>query len=605
MKRLFAALALALLGSRAPAQSLPLLHADGPRIVDAAGREVRLRGVNVGGWLLQESYMLNTDTLNSQGRIKRALLRTMPEADVEKFYADYRANYVTQADINFIADQGFNCVRVPFHYDLLLTAAQRHARNQALATGDVSAYVQALAGWYDRNELFTSPDQAPGFAVLDKVIEWCATRKMYVVLDLHAAPGGEGTDRNINDNLVPLDLWKRRDAQGRLLYQDMTVRLWEKLSARYKNNASVAMYDLINEPHNVDAAHGLSPDHTELNALFSRLIDAVRAQGDPHLLLLEGNGYGNDYTNLTPTDLKARDKTNLVYNAHHYWSTNDPQATDANNPNQVSLIGGMVQFRAAHRVPVWVGETGENSNEWIAAAYRAFDAQGIGWCHWTLKRVGGRTSLLDVAPYGSILNAAGRAALLRNGQFANCRVNRDVVDALTRELRTDATKPFAALALPGLVPAAAYDLGRNGKAYFDIYAEKTGGLQAPAPNAGGAYRNDGVDLSPNPTGPGFVVDHTEAGEWLNYTVRIGHAGPYAAHLRAANPTPRATRLVLALDGKPLGTFEVPANAPAADWPLVAKGPGTLPAGQHTLRLTVQDAGAVLGGLDFKAAPARK
>ena len=601
MKRLLTALALVLLARLSPAQPLPLLHADGPKIVDPAGREVRLRGVNVGGWLLQESYILKTDTLGSQGRIKRALLRTMPEADVEQFYADYRANYITQADINFIADQGFNCVRVPFHYDLLLTPAQRHARYQALATGDVPAYVQALAGYYDRNELFTNPEQAPGFAILDKIIEWCAARKMYVVLDLHAAPGGQGTDPNINDNLAPLDLWKRHDAKGRLLYQDMTVRLWEKLAARYKSNPAVAMYDLINEPHNVDAAHGLSANHTELNALFSRLIDAVRAQGDHHLLLLEGNGYGNDYTNLTPADLKINDKTNLVYNAHHYWNTNDPQAADAKNLNQLSLIGGMVRFRAAQHVPVWVGETGENSNEWIAAAYRAFDAQGIGWCHWTFKRVDGRTSLLDVKPYGSILDAAGRAALLRNCQFANCRVNRDVVDALTRELRTDDTKPFAALSLPGTVPAADYDLGRNGKAYFDSYAEKTGGLQAPAPNTGGAYRNDGVDLSANPAGPGFVVDHTAAGEWLNYTVRIGKAGPYVARLRAANPTPRPVRVALTLDGAPLGTFEVPGNAQATDWPLSAKGPLALPAGPHTLRLTTGDAGAVLGGMSFEAA----
>ena len=602
MNYLPVALALALLGGPATAQSLPPLRAQGPQIVDAAGRAVRLRGVNVGGWLLQESYMLRTDSLGSQGRIRRALLRTLPEAAVEQFYADYRANYVTRADIDFLADQGFNCVRVPFHYDLLLTPAQRHARSQALATGHVAAYVQALADAYDRNELFTSPGQAPGFALLDDVIQWCAARNMYVVLDLHAAPGGQGTDPNINDNLAPLDLWKRRDARGRLIYQDIAVRLWETLAARYKNTAAVAMYDLLNEPHNVDANHGLSANHAELNALYSRLIDAVRAQGDQHLLLLEGDGYGNDYHNLRPADLKSKDKTNLVYNAHHYWNTNDPAAADAKNADQLALIGGMVRFRAAQHVPVWVGEIGENSNEWLAAAYRALDAAGIGWCHWTLKRVDGRTSLLDVPPYGSILDAAGRAALLRNCQFAHCRVNRDVVDALTRELRTDATAPFAALDLPGTVPAVDYDLGRNGQAYFDTYAEKTAGLQAPDPNAGGAYRNDGVDIGPNPAGPGFAVTHTAAGEWLNYTVRIGRAGPYAVRLRAANPTPRPARLALTLDGAPLGTFEVPGNVLATDWPLApaAKGPLLLPTGPHTLRLTVNDAGPVLGGMSFEA-----
>ena len=56
-----------------------------------------LRGCNVGGWLLQESYIIKTDTLNSQGQIKRGLLRVMPEAEMEEFYRKYRAGFVNKA----------------------------------------------------------------------------------------------------------------------------------------------------------------------------------------------------------------------------------------------------------------------------------------------------------------------------------------------------------------------------------------------------------------------------------------------------------------------------------------------------------------------------
>jgi endoglucanase len=121
-----------LLISGVAAQSLSMLRANGPAIVDASNRPVVLRGINVGGWLLQESYILETDSLNSQWRIQQAMLRTMPEAAVEDFYRQYRANYITKADIDFIAKQGFNCVRLPFHYDLFLTAQQRQARTKAL-----------------------------------------------------------------------------------------------------------------------------------------------------------------------------------------------------------------------------------------------------------------------------------------------------------------------------------------------------------------------------------------------------------------------------------------------------------------------------------------
>ena len=471
--------------SSASAQQLSRLSAKGPQIVDAQGRPVVLRGVNVGGWLLQESYILQTDTLGCQRRIQQGLLRSMPEKEVEAFYRQYRAGFVTKADIDFIARQGFNCVRLPFHYDLFLTQEQRRARTKALQNPQndaaLTAYVQALSQWYDEGKLFTDLDKLDGIQAIDNVLSWCAANRMYVVLDLHAAPGGQGTDPNINDNFRPLDLWKRRDAKGRLIYQDVTVRLWEQLAKRYRSDARVAMYDLINEPHNLSQANGLSADNQELSALYSRLIDAVRAQKDAHLLLLEGNGYGNEYTNLTPDKLKVKDKTGLVYNSHRYWCPNEATATDP-NPNQINLVSNLAAFRDKWQVPVWVGETGENSNEWFAAAVQQLNAQNIGWCHWNLKRVDAGTSFLRVKPYGSILTADGRAKLLQNSRFENCEVNRDALFALRQPT---AQQPFVPYTLPATIPAVDYDLGREGAAYHDAYAARTDFREHKPTNDGG------------------------------------------------------------------------------------------------------------------------
>lgn len=524
------------LGAARPAraqQQLSPLRAVGAKMVDATGREVVLRGYNVGGWLLQESYILGTDSLSSQWRIKQGLLRTMPEAEMEDFYRQYRANFIDKADIDFLARQGFNCVRLPLHYDLFLTSAQRQARTAVARDpknpAKLAAYVQQLSSWYDGNQLFNAKKNLDGFRFIDEMVQWCAANNMYLVLDLHAAPGGQGTDRNINDNFQPLDLWKRRDAKGRLLYQDLTVRLWEKLAARYRRETTIAMYDFINEPHNLNQANGLSADNRELSALYSRLIDAVRGQNDQHLLLLEGNGYGNEYTNLTPDKLAARSKTNLVYNAHRYWCPNTDEAADP-NPNQINLFSNLVAFRDRWQVPVWVGETGENSNEWFAAAVQGLNAQGIGWCHWNIKRVDSGAGLLRVAPYGSLLTPEGRAALLRNVQFANCQVNRDVLAALTQP--TDARAAFAPLAIPGQIAATDYDLGRDGVAYHDTFSTRTDYRDQTPTNHGGTYRNDGVDISACPEAAnGFAVSELAAGEWLAYTVTVAAAGSYQAELR--------------------------------------------------------------------------
>lgn len=566
-------------------QTLSPLHASSTRVVDAAGREVVLRGYNVGGWLLQESYILGTDTLNSQWRIQQGLLRTMPEAEVEEFYRQYRKSFITKADIDFLAKQGFNAVRLPFHYDLFLTPTQRRARTAVIrnprSEAQLSAYVEQLSTWHDQNQLFTDAADLEGFRFIDDVVNWCAANKMYVILDLHAAPGGQGTDRNINDNFRPLDLWKRRDKKGRLIYQDVTVRLWEKLAARYKQDSGIAMYDLINEPHNLNEANGLSPDNQELRALYARLITAVRAQGDHHLILLEGNGYGNEYTNLTLDKLGVCDRTNLVYNAHRYWCSNAPEATDP-NPNQVNLIRNLVAFRDHWQVPVWVGETGENSNEWFAAAVQGLNAQNIGWCHWNIKRVDSGAGLLRMAPYGSLLTPQGRTALLRNVQFANCQVNQDVLAALTQPAGMRA--PFAPHTIPGTIPATDYDLGRDGVAYHDSFSARTDYRDHTPHNQGKAYRNDGVDISPTPDAAnGFAVSQLTAGEWLTYTVTVATPGPYTAELRL-QPSPTPGRLRLEVDTQPIGMVTVPAGT---SWTSVSLTTPALRAGSHVLRLLVE------------------
>ena len=578
------------------AQKLSPLHAEGPRMVDATGQEVVLRGYNVGGWLLQESYMLGTDTLNSQWRIKQGLLRTMPEAQMEAFYHQYRQQFITRADIDLLARQGFNCVRLPLHYDLFLTPEQRHARTEVIRDPEndatLDAYVEQLSQWYDANELFAKPKKLDGFRYIDDVVKWCAANRLYLILDLHAAPGGQGTDRNINDNFRPLDLWKRRDAKGRLIYQDMTVRLWEQLASRYRHEPTIALYDFINEPHNLNPEHGLSAGNQELNAFYSRLIDAVRARQDQHLLLLEGNGYGNEYTNLTPDKLTARDKTNLVYNGHRYWCSNDPTLTDS-NPNQINLIANLVAFRQRWQVPVWVGETGENSNEWFAAAVQGLNAANIGWCHWNIKRVDSGAGLLRVAPYGSLLRPEGRAALLRNVRFAPAQLNRDVAAALTQP--ADYRAPFRPLTIPGTLNATDYDLGRDGVAYHDTHSARTDYRDNRPTNHGGAYRNDGVDMVAAPELPGgFAVQELETGEWLTYTVTVATAGIYRAEMHV-RPEAAPGQLLLELDGRPLGTATV---APGTDWTTVALQVPGLPSGKHTLRLQIVEPVQQLGWLRF-------
>ena len=414
-------LLLALVGG-ATAQAQSFLHAAGPKIVNAANQEVLLNGVNLGGWNLQEGYIIKpswggTGGKQTQGAVKQTLYAAgMSDADVEAFYQSYRNNFITKPDIDFLASKGFNCIRLPLHYDLFLTPAQRAMRNGVLGgTTSYASYVSSLSSWYNANQLFVDPANMEAYRLIDNVLTWCAANNMYVVFDLHAAPGSQGTDVNIADALQPLDLWNQS------VYQNITVRLWEKLAARYRNDARVAMYDLLNEPNNV-------PSNQPIHDLFERLIDAVRAQGDNHLLLLEGNGYGNDFNYLTKNSFT--NTANLVYNSHRYSGTgylldNNVGTTDANNPNSLRTIGNLTRFRTTWNVPIWVGETGENTDTWMHDAAQSLNSVGIGWCHWTYKRFenSNNAALMHIPPPYIVDGPAGLPQVLTNILFASAVPN--------------------------------------------------------------------------------------------------------------------------------------------------------------------------------------
>ncbi|GAB3588817.1 RICIN domain-containing protein [Hymenobacter daeguensis] len=418
------ALLLAGIGLAGAASAQSFLHATGPRILNASNQEVLLNGVNLGGWAVQEGYIVKPgwqgiNGKQTQGTVKQTLYNFgMSDAAVETFYQNYRNNFITKADIDYIASKGFNCVRLPLHYDLFLTPGQRAVRNSVLrGTTSYASYVSSLTGWYNASQLFTDPANMEAYRMIDNVLGWCAANNMYVVLDLHAAPGSQGTDANIADSLTPLDLWNKT------IYQDITNRLWATIAGRYKNDARVAMYDLINEPNNV-------PSNQQIHDLLQRLINTVRAQGDNHLLLLEGNGWGNDYNYMEKRTFT--NTANLVYNSHRYSGTGYLLDNGVNStgggPNSLRFIGTMKQFRIDNDVPIWVGETGENSDSWMHDAATALNSVGIGWCHWTYKRFenGNNPALLHINSPFIVDGTAGLNQVLTNIQFANCVPNSTV-----------------------------------------------------------------------------------------------------------------------------------------------------------------------------------
>jgi endoglucanase len=133
----------------------------GKEFIAPGGRPLLLRGINLGNWLMPEGYMFKFKAANSPRLIQVVVNQLVGPDEAARFWKAYRDNYITAEDIKFIKQDGFNSVRVPFNYRLFV------------AEGDS----QRLEG--------------VGYELLDRVVGWCRREGLYVVLDMHAAPGGQ------------------------------------------------------------------------------------------------------------------------------------------------------------------------------------------------------------------------------------------------------------------------------------------------------------------------------------------------------------------------------------------------------------------------------
>ena len=490
----------------------------GPYLKDDNSNNVILRGINLGGWMLQEPYLFQfTGAADSQHEFKEKLVEFIGQENTDNFYNAWYENFITQGDVDSLASYGFNSVRLPMHYDLFTLPIQEEP-------------IVGENTWLDL-----------GFYMVDNLLDWCETNNMYLILDLHAAPGGQGFGSDINDYNPNLpSLWESEENKNK------TIALWGKLAERYADEPWIGGYDLLNETH-WDLAEN------ELRNFYIDVTNEIRQFDQSHIIFIEGNGYANDFSGLTPPW-----DDNMVYSFHKYWSFNDS-------------LEWVTWIRNEYGVPLWMGEGGENSNQWFTEAIKMFEDNYIGWAFWPWKKLESISAPFEISSnsnYESLINyfrgdsnaptvenaVDGLMQLAEDSHISNNRFQRDVVDAMIRQVSSNETLPFDELNnIPGVLYASDYDLGPMGYAYSDAdyatYHINTDNFQAW--NQGWQYRNDGVDIenSSDSDGNGFQVGFTNDDEWLLFTVEVQESGFYNIVTRYASTS--SGLFSLELDGFPI------------------------------------------------------
>jgi endoglucanase len=398
---LVVAIALIVGAGSAIAAAPNFIHAEGTRLVDAKGERFAVKGINLGNWLVPEGYMFKFMRKRAPSEIAGVIEALIGPEEASRFWTEFRERYVTEKDIRFIKAAGFNTVRVPLHWRLFVEPGGN-------------------GGGADRFE-------GQGWYLLDRLVQWCREADLRVIIDLHAAPGGQTGVNHDDGTGFPLTFYVPR-------YRQLTVALWRALAAHYRDEPAILGYDLLNEP--------ISPYSDEnylnprLEPLYREIVAAIRSVDTNHLVLLAGGQWSTSFAMFgRPFD------ANAVYTYHKFWA----------KPTRDALQS-YLNFSNRWNVPLLIGETGEFSNTWNESFRALHDRFGIGWVFWPYKNLDSQTAVVSIAkPEGwDLIANAGSTdgkfepgalpprkqalailnAYLDAAKFENCRVNGDYLSSL-------------------------------------------------------------------------------------------------------------------------------------------------------------------------------
>ena len=374
----------------------------GKNIIGPNGKSFRLKGTNLGNWLVPEGYMFLYKEVSSPRLINQTLTELVGPDAITKFWKKYLDVYITEVDIHYLKSIGMNSIRIPFNYRLFT--------NENYMGGN---------------------DSTRGFLYLDRVINWCKKEKLYVILDMHCAPGGQTGD-NIDDGDGYPFLFENE--QSRILCTD----IWKRIAAHYKNETTIIGYDLLNEP----IAHYFDKEKLNplLEPLYKKITKAIRMVDKNHILFLGGAQWDSNFQPFGPPfDSK------LVYTFHKYWTS----------PTR-EVIKEYLDFSDKYNVPIYCGETGENEDAWVETFRKMLDSTNIGWHFWPYKKINNtrgivtfnqppnydsviayantpRNNFDDIRKYRPSNTTEIKKALddfLENCRFKNCTQNTGYIKAL-------------------------------------------------------------------------------------------------------------------------------------------------------------------------------
>jgi endoglucanase len=331
---------LLIFGLVAPAMAeTGLVRTQGKNFITPDGKVLHIKGISLGNWLMPEGYMFKFEVAKAPRQIYGAFERLLGPEDAKAFWAKYRERYIAEDDIRFIRSVGFNTVRIPLHWGLFMTA-------DGAMTG---------SGW----------------ALLDRVLGWVRAAGLYAILDIHAAPGGQTGINHDDGPGYPLMFYVPR-------HRDLTVALWAAIAKRYAGDPTILGYDILNEP--IAPYHDVATLNPRLEPFYKKVTEAIRAVDPGRIVILAGGQWSSSFDMFGPPFAD-----NLAYTYHSFWASTKRDS-----------IQRHLNFSNRYNVPLFLGETGELTDEWNARFRSLHETHGIGWSFWTYKNLDTPSTVVSI-----------------------------------------------------------------------------------------------------------------------------------------------------------------------------------------------------------------
>jgi glucan 1,3-beta-glucosidase len=178
----------------------------------------KLRGVNLGGWLVLEKWMTPSLFEGMEATDETTWCAELGDKAPEKLHQHWNT-FITRDDFVWLAKVGINAVRIPVGHWLFGPGYPYHPK-------------------YGSNP---SPFVEGGLTILDNAFSWAESLGIQIVLDLHAAPGCQnGFD---NGGIKDVCEWHTQES-----YREYSLVVLEKLAARYAGNPHLHAIEVLNEP---------------------------------------------------------------------------------------------------------------------------------------------------------------------------------------------------------------------------------------------------------------------------------------------------------------------------------------------------------------------